>query len=255
MSLQTDPARLIDKTSSGANTEIRLRGLKSLVDHGKLQSISFSSLAGWLSLSRTPINVAFAIGAFAGLRTAEILGLSSRDVNLSTERIHIGGVRLRSGGEGLVFPPAVAARGGRIGAPPTFMRLHTLHKHLRRALAACGLSRLTWYQATRHTFASQWILGGGSIEKLKGLMGHGSVVVTERYAHLKVDLFKSRDFDMLDVDLMADAEVIPFAQEAGVAGTVGYAVVTGGSLASEGQPINTRKNWISPGSSVGRAED
>ena len=32
---------------------------------------------------------------------------------------------------------------------------------------------LTWYQATRHTFASQFVLGDGSIERLSELMGQG----------------------------------------------------------------------------------
>jgi site-specific recombinase XerD len=52
----------------------------------------------------------------------------------------------------------------------------------------CRLPALTWYQATRHTFASQFVLAGGSIEKLSKLMGHSSVTTTERYAHLRADL-------------------------------------------------------------------
>jgi len=81
------------------------------------------------------------------------------------------------------------------------MRPHTLHRHLAKALATCGLSTLTWYQATRHTFASQWVLNGGSIEKLKEIMGHSSVVVTERYAHLKPEVFRAADYELLNVDL------------------------------------------------------
>jgi hypothetical protein len=60
-----------------------------------------------------PVSAAFAIGVFAGLRTAEVLGL---------ER------------------------------PPSLMRPHTPKRHLAKTLAACGLSTLTRYQATRHTF-------------------------------------------------------------------------------------------------------
>src|SRR6266852_5426473 len=54
------------------------------------------------------------------------------------------------------------------------------------ALEKLELARpgLGWYEATRHTFASQWVLSGGSIEKLKEMLGHYSVVVTGRYAHL-----------------------------------------------------------------------
>jgi len=43
---------------------------------------------------------------------------------------------------------------------------------------------MRWYEATRHTFGSQWVINGGSLETLREMMGHSSVTVTERYAHL-----------------------------------------------------------------------
>src|SRR5262249_39010562 len=107
------------------------------------------------------------------------------------------------GGEGLLFTPTCPTRGGRPGQAPSFMRPHTPHRHLAKSLAGCGLSALTWYQATRHTFASQWVLARGSIEKLKDIMGHSSVVVTERYAHLEPELFRTADYQLLDIDLTA----------------------------------------------------
>lgn len=93
------------------------------------------------------------------------------------------------------------------------MRPTTLYRHLVEALDECNLSDLTWYQATRHTFASQWVLGGGSIEKLATIMGHSSVVVTERYAHLRPDLFGEGDYSALEVDLMARGKVVRLVPE------------------------------------------
>ena len=62
---------------------------------------------------------------------------------------------------------------GRKAAAESKIPASSLRRFLKRcAEAACGLSPLTWYQATRHTFASQWVLNGGSIEKLKEIMGH-----------------------------------------------------------------------------------
>ena len=74
--------------------------------------------------------------------------------------------KLKTGAEGLLFRPTVADRGGRpdLGMAPAFMRPHTLIRHLRDALKTCGLPPLTWYEATRHTFASPFVLGGGSLE-------------------------------------------------------------------------------------------
>lgn len=181
-----------------------------------------------------PVKIAFAIGAFGGLRTGEVLGLDWRDIDLSTGRIHVqrqvqeGTVsilkdeesrmvpiqsallpilkrfQLRTGGSGKLFGPQHERRGGRPGSPPLYMRGATLRRHLKIAFATCKLVNMKWYEATRHTFASQWVLHDGSIEKLATVLGHSSTVVTERYAHLRPDLFGARDRDLLNVDLSSE---------------------------------------------------
>ena len=133
--------------------------------------------------------------------------------------------RLKTGAEGLLFRPKYPARGGRPGRPSQFIRLHTLHARLRAAVATCSLPPLSWYQATRHTFASLWVLGGGSIEKLSAMMGHSSVLVTQRYAHLRPELFTDRDFGHMDVDLSAGDRVVSLVHS-GEKSAVGYAVAT-----------------------------
>ena len=176
--------------------------------------------------------VAFALGALGGLRPGEVLGLDWRDVDLATGRllihqqVHRGEIgpvkddesrvvpilpslapvlsewRLATGGTGLLFAPALATRGGRPGSPPRFVRDHTLRARLRKALKACGLPEtMTVYESTRHTFAAQWVLGGGSIQTLREILGHASVTTTERYAHLRTDLFRESDLRAVSVDL------------------------------------------------------
>ena len=77
-----------------------------------------------------------------------------------------------------------------------------MHRHLHTALVKCKLPKLTWYQCTRHTFASQFVLGGGSIELLSKVMGHASVTTTEtHYCHLRADLFAEKAFEAVTVDL------------------------------------------------------
>ena len=111
--------------------------------------------------------------------------------------------KLKTGGKGLLFrPDRPGRRAGKNGAPSTFMRPHTLHARLREALAACELpTELTWYQCTRHTFASQWVMANGSIEKLAAVLGHSSTEVTRRYAHLRPENLPEADRHLLDVDL------------------------------------------------------
>ena len=84
-------------------------------------------------------------------------------------------------------------------------------RNIRATLKRLGLERpgLGWYEATRHTFASQWVLSGGSIEKLKEILGHYSVVVTERYTHLRPDLFAERELDTISFDLRSGRPAEP----------------------------------------------
>jgi integrase len=179
-----------------------------------------------------PYRVMFAVGVLAGLRPGELIALHwTRDVDLKRQRLHVGyqvsegrlgpvkddqsrvvpivetlvpllaGWKQLCERDDLCFPPD-PRRGGQHGVPPRYRRLHTLHKHLRRALAACALPQsLTWYQCTRHTFASHWVLDGGSLETLRQILGHSTVLVTERYAHLKPDLFAAADYQRLALEL------------------------------------------------------
>jgi integrase len=190
-----------------------------------------------------PFNVAFAIGAVAGLRTGEVFALRWGHVDLAARRIHVresvkgplkdkdsrivpiqGALlpiltawRLETGGHGLVVPP-LRSDGKTINIHATpGARLRTAMKALGLARPGFGLPlegerpQKLWYWCTRHTFASQWVMGGGSIEKLSTIMGHYSITVTERYAHLRPELFTAKDHDMLRVDLEPGSqEALPF---------------------------------------------
>lgn len=168
-----------------------------------------------------PLNVAYALGALAGLRTGEVFALKWEHVDLGTRRIHVresvagplkdkdsrvvpildsllpilAEWKLGTAGAGLVIPP--------LRCDGETINKHTPGKYLRATLGRLGLARsgLGWYEATRHTFASQWVLSGGSIEKLKEMLGHYSVVVTERYAHLRTDLFPVADLGLIALDM------------------------------------------------------
>lgn len=187
-----------------------------------------------------PYRVMFVVGALAGLRPGEIFALEwKRDVDLERRRIHVQ-LQVQNGrltplkdtdsrsvpindtllellqrwrgttaGEGLLFP-ADPTRGGNRDRRPTYRRPHTIHKHLRRALKAAGLPvSMTWYQCTRHTYASLWVLDGRPIEKLREILGHSSVKVTERYAHLSPESFNAADYAAVCVDLQTPSGASP----------------------------------------------
>jgi integrase len=156
-----------------------------------------------------PVNVAYAIGCYTGMRDGEIVALQWPDVRFDRDAIHVqrGMVTARNPrgllkdkdprwvpmltplrqvltwwrghvrGDGLVIPPL---RQGSKHLHPD-----TLRGELRAALERLGLPQITWYQATKHSLGTQWIDHGGSKEKLQLALGHTSITTTERYEHAR----------------------------------------------------------------------
>jgi len=188
-----------------------------------------------------PVSIAYALGAMAGLRTGEIVALKWEQVDLASRTITVrfqadrnsgeerepksgkprkvpilDGLlpvltewKLKSGGKGLVVRP--------MQAQAAHISRDVLWDSLAEALASLGLQAMTWYQATRHTFGSQWVMADRSMEKLSMILGHSSISITEKYyVHLRRDLFSERDLSTLDVDLgPSTATVAPIRQTSG----------------------------------------
>jgi hypothetical protein len=109
---------------------------------------------------------------------------------------------------------------------------------LKLALAACRLPSMTWYQCTRHTFASHFVMDGGTIEKLSMILGHASVTTTERYAHHVPGRFDRREFGAACVDLR-EPEVVSIN---GSKGKNCYASATQGSDERDGASEEGQNN-------------
>jgi len=110
--------------------------------------------------------------------------------------------RAITGGVGLVCPPILGPRGGSATGPRRrFLGDHRMGEELREVLATLEIEPMIWYRATRHTFASQWVLGGGTLEKLQEVMGHSSVVTTERYSHLLPGRFTAADRGRIQIEV------------------------------------------------------
>lgn len=171
-----------------------------------------------------PWRAMFAVGVLAGLRTGEVRALRWSDVDLRHRRIHVqrsaeGGVEgpLKDN-ESRMVPMSesladVLQAWKRISGPTSdvcfpsighrgrFVKEHNLHRALREALAKVGITGMRWYEATRHSYASQYVMNGGSLAMLAQRLGHSTTEVTERYAHLQIDRVTEHERGLVDVDL------------------------------------------------------
>ena len=89
---------------------------------------------------------------------------------------------LRRGGAILVFPGDKGRVRGKSG-------VFTIYK---LALKRAQLDTKLRFHDLRHTFASHWMMNGGCIFKLAKVLGHSSVLITQRtYAHLAPTAFEN----------------------------------------------------------------
>lgn len=92
---------------------------------------------------------------------------------------------------------------------PTFDYLHASRRC--GALAKAAGVKVIRAHDTRHTFASLYVMSGGEIYKLKGLLGHSTIQMTEKYSHLSPEHLADAT-NILNFELPAVANVIPLSR-------------------------------------------
>jgi integrase len=205
----------------------------------------------------SPYAEIFALSSGAGLRPAEAYGLAWADVDMEarTMRIHqqiqrgrlvnstktgkarlvpistslapvLAAWRLKTGGQGLVFK----------GLRTPYIVPSTVHDSLRVALVACGLPKeLTLYQCGRHTYASRWVMNGGSMELLAKILGHSSTAMSHHYAHLAPNFFGAGAHDRVTATFTKEGgKVLPMHAGTG----------------TDGQPVTTAQDAIASQNAV-----
>jgi integrase len=182
------------------------------------------------------VDMLYATAVFTGMRAGELAGLRWDDVDFSRRLITVqrsysgptkaGDVRyvpildallanlrdwrLRCPGQ-IVFPSET----GTMQAPSGRIFQEVFH----RVLDAAGfpkaerrgkLRRYIVFHDLRHSFASHWVMNGGDIFKLQKILGHKSVQMTMRYAHLAPNAFAA-DYGRLDpVAISVPTKVLDF---------------------------------------------
>ncbi|PTQ67892.1 tyrosine-type recombinase/integrase [Pseudomonas sp. GV071] len=90
------------------------------------------------------------------------------------------------------IPPEVEAEAFKVGMPGGGRLFMSCRAAFRGAYERCGFNtpgQLT--HILRHTFASHYMMGGGDILSLQRILGHSSIAMTMRYAHLSPDHLES----------------------------------------------------------------
>ncbi len=148
------------------------------------------------------------LGAHAGLRRGEIIGLEWRDVDFETATIHVerssvaGHISTPKNGRSRQLPmsrdlaEALAALPRESewvfctlsGARASHVWLYRQMGQLVRAAGIKGKGRL---HVLRHTFCSHLAMKGVPVVTIKELAGHSTTLVTERYMHLQNDQKRS----------------------------------------------------------------
>lgn len=163
----------------------------------RIQASSLIASAGMFA-RRPHLGNFIRLALYTGCRKNELLGLEWSRVDFDRRCFSLEAKHTKSARPRLVplNEPALSALRdqrrwviGRCSSSPwvfaseTGRRITTLQKGFEAACERCGVDDFRIHDL-RHTFASWLVMDGVSLYVVRDLLGHSSVSVTERYAHL-----------------------------------------------------------------------
>ncbi len=185
--VSVNPARLVRRRRED---NARIRWL-SAQEESRLRAVIQADYPGELP--------AFDLALHTGMRRSEQYRLTWECVDLERRQITIprskhGGIRYipldntaveallrlraRGKGTGPVMVLAESGHGYEVGHA-----LSTPKEWFKAAVTKAGIADFTWH-CLRHTFASRLVMAGIDLRKVQELMGHKTIAMTCRYAHL-----------------------------------------------------------------------
>ena len=177
----------------GVTDQSPMKGIKFLPENNaRLRYLSLKECDRLIQACKAPhLRAIVTIALHTGMRSGEIRSLQWRDLDFDTGFLI---VRDSKNGEARHVPMdstviAILRNWPRTtGSEFTFnnnagKRLGWVQHGWRKALGRAGLTDLHFHDL-RHTFASQWMMAGGDLYVLKSILGHKSIAMTQRYAHL-----------------------------------------------------------------------
>ena len=130
----------------------------------------------------------------AGLRVAELVALDWEDVDLEERWLRVRGKGDKERLVPMGYPAQEALRrwGGSEDGPvfpgegAERLTVRTVHRVVVRAAHRTGLAGVTPH-VLRHSFATHLLEGGASLRVVQDLLGHESLVTTQRYLRITID--------------------------------------------------------------------
>lgn len=166
--------------------------------------LTFSDAERLLTAGEGEWRAMVAVALKAGLRQGELLALRWRDVDLAAGKILVRQSAVR----GIISTPK-SGRPREVQLSSDLSRILRAHRHLKGELVFCnpegglltknecrrplynmcrraGVRNIGWH-VLRHTFASHLAMRGAPLRAIQDLLGHASIEMTMRYAHLSPD--------------------------------------------------------------------
>lgn len=143
----------------------------------------------------------FEVALHTGMRRSEQFTLGWDQTNLKTQQIHL--LKTKNGSDRAIplNSVAMAALERQYSISGKFERVFVtedgkafIRKAIRRwfdeAVVKAGIRDFTWH-CLRHTFCSRLVMAGVPLKTVQELMGHKTIQMTARYAHLSPDYLKN----------------------------------------------------------------
>jgi len=163
-----------------------------------------------------PVRIMYRLGVYTGMRAGELAGLQWRDVDFprrivtvrrSYDRETTKNGRIRR--VPILDPVLPVLKAWKLRHPGTWLftkqrggvfqpSSRVFQEVLHRVVERAGFEsrwvhgKWRWYitfHDLRHTFALHWVMSGGDVFKLQKILGHQSIEMTMRYAHLAPHAF------------------------------------------------------------------
>ena len=148
-----------------------------------------------LSASAPHLRPLIGMAVETGMRLEELLSLKWEQVDLDRREVRL---TVTKSSKPRVIPlsdravatvaasPCIAASPYVFSNPQTGRRYRNLRHSFRKACSRAGISDFRWHDL-RHTFASWHVQSGTDLYRLSRILGHSTLQMSARYAHLATE--------------------------------------------------------------------